>query len=39
MFDNVVVGIDNYEAGRDALELAKQLVPPTATCCWSSSKR
>lgn len=28
MFDNVVVGIDNYEAGRDALELAKQLVPP-----------
>ena len=28
MFDNVVIGIDNYEAGRDALELAKQLVPP-----------
>jgi nucleotide-binding universal stress UspA family protein len=28
MFDNVVVGIDKYEAGRDALELAKQLVPP-----------
>jgi nucleotide-binding universal stress UspA family protein len=28
MFDNVVVGIDNYDAGRDALELAKQLVPP-----------
>jgi nucleotide-binding universal stress UspA family protein len=28
MFDNVVVGIDNHEAGRDALELAKQLVPP-----------
>ena len=28
MFDNVVVGIDHYEAGRDALELAKQLVPP-----------
>ena len=28
MFDNLVVGIDNYEAGRDALELAKQLVPP-----------
>jgi nucleotide-binding universal stress UspA family protein len=28
MFDNVVVGIDNYEAGRDALELAKQLVAP-----------
>jgi nucleotide-binding universal stress UspA family protein len=28
MFDNVVVGIDNYEAGRDALELAKQLVDP-----------
>jgi nucleotide-binding universal stress UspA family protein len=28
MFDNVVVGIDDYEAGRDALELAKQLVPP-----------
>ena len=28
MFDNVVVGIDTYEAGRDALELAKQLVPP-----------
>jgi nucleotide-binding universal stress UspA family protein len=28
MFHNVVVGIDNYDAGRDALELAKQLVPP-----------
>ena len=28
MFDNVVVGIDNYEAGRDALELAKQLLAP-----------
>jgi nucleotide-binding universal stress UspA family protein len=28
MFDNVVVGIDNYEAGRDGLELAKQLVSP-----------
>ena len=28
MFDNVVVGIDNYDAGRDALELAKQLVAP-----------
>ena len=28
MFDNVVVGIDGYEAGRDALELAKQLVAP-----------
>jgi hypothetical protein len=28
MFDNLAVGIDNYEAGRDALELAKQLVPP-----------
>ena len=28
MFDNVVVGVDNYDAGRDALELAKQLVPP-----------
>jgi nucleotide-binding universal stress UspA family protein len=27
MFDNVVVGIDNYDAGRDALELAQQLVP------------
>ena len=26
MFDNVVVGIDDHEAGRDALELAKQLV-------------
>jgi hypothetical protein len=26
MFDNVVVGVDDYEAGRDALELAKQLV-------------
>jgi nucleotide-binding universal stress UspA family protein len=26
MFDNVVVGADDYEAGRDALELAKQLV-------------
>ena len=26
MFDKVVVGIDDYEAGRDALELAKQLV-------------
>lgn len=26
MFDNVVVGIDDYQAGRDALELAKQLV-------------
>ena len=28
MFDNVVVGVDDYEAGRDALELAKQLVSP-----------
>jgi nucleotide-binding universal stress UspA family protein len=28
MFDNVVVGIANYEAGRDALELANQLVAP-----------
>ncbi len=26
MLDNVVVGVDDYEAGRDALELAKQLV-------------
>jgi nucleotide-binding universal stress UspA family protein len=26
MFDNVVVGVDDYDAGRDALELAKQLV-------------
>jgi hypothetical protein len=26
MLDKVVVGIDDYEAGRDALELAKQLV-------------
>jgi nucleotide-binding universal stress UspA family protein len=26
MFDNVVVGVDDYEAGRDAVELAKQLV-------------
>jgi nucleotide-binding universal stress UspA family protein len=26
MFDNVVVGVDDYEAGRDALELAKRLV-------------
>jgi nucleotide-binding universal stress UspA family protein len=26
MFDNVVVGVDDYEAGRDAIELAKQLV-------------
>lgn len=26
MFDNVVVGVDDPEAGRDALELAKQLV-------------
>ena len=27
MFDNVVVGVDDYDAGWDALELAKQLVP------------
>lgn len=26
MFEKVVVGIDDYEAGRDALELANQLV-------------
>jgi nucleotide-binding universal stress UspA family protein len=26
MFDKVVVGVDDYEAGRDAIELAKQLV-------------
>jgi nucleotide-binding universal stress UspA family protein len=26
MFDNVVVGVDDYDAGRDGLELAKQLV-------------
>ena len=26
MFDNVVIGVDDYEAGRDAIELAKQLV-------------
>jgi nucleotide-binding universal stress UspA family protein len=26
MFDHVVVGVDDYQAGRDALELAKQLV-------------
>lgn len=26
MFDNVVVGVDDYDAGRDALELAKRLV-------------
>ena len=26
MFDNVVVGVDDYEAGRDAIEVAKQLV-------------
>jgi nucleotide-binding universal stress UspA family protein len=26
MFDNVVVGVDDYEAGRDALELAKLMV-------------
>ena len=26
MFENVVVGIDDYEAGRDALELANRLV-------------
>jgi nucleotide-binding universal stress UspA family protein len=26
VFDSVVVGVDDYEAGRDALELAKQLV-------------
>jgi nucleotide-binding universal stress UspA family protein len=25
MFDSVVVGVDDYEAGRDAVELAKQL--------------
>lgn len=25
MFDNVVVGVDGYEAGRDAIELAKAL--------------
>ena len=28
MFENVVVGIDDYEAGRDPLELANQLVSP-----------
>jgi nucleotide-binding universal stress UspA family protein len=28
MFEKVVVGIDDYEAGRDALELANQLVSP-----------
>jgi hypothetical protein len=28
MFDKVVVGIDDYQAGRDALELANQLVSP-----------
>jgi nucleotide-binding universal stress UspA family protein len=28
MFDNLVVGVDDYEAGRDAVELAKQLVSP-----------
>jgi nucleotide-binding universal stress UspA family protein len=26
MFDRVVVGVDDYQAGRDALELAKRLV-------------
>jgi nucleotide-binding universal stress UspA family protein len=26
MFDDVVVGVDDYEVGRDAIELAKQLV-------------
>ena len=28
MFDNVVVGIDDYQAGRDVPELANQLVSP-----------
>jgi hypothetical protein len=28
MSDKVVVGIDDYQAGRDALELANQLVSP-----------
>jgi nucleotide-binding universal stress UspA family protein len=26
MFDKVVIGVDNYEAGRDAIELAKHLA-------------
>ena len=28
MFERVAVAIDEYEAGRDALELANQLVSP-----------
>ena len=28
MFDNVIVGVDSAEAGRDALRLAQQLVSP-----------
>ena len=30
MFDNVIVGVDGQQAGRDALELAKQLTSPRA---------
>lgn len=26
MFENVVVGVDDHQAGRDVLELAKQLA-------------
>ena len=28
MFDNVIIGADNAEAGRDALALAQQLAAP-----------
>ncbi len=30
MFDNVMIGDDGREGGRDALELAKQLASPDA---------
>jgi nucleotide-binding universal stress UspA family protein len=31
MFDKVVVGVDDHQAGRDALELATRLVSPNRT--------
>jgi adenylate cyclase len=30
MFDNVIVGVDEHEGGRDAIELAKRLATPYA---------
>jgi hypothetical protein len=31
MFDNVVIGVDDHQAGRDALELATELVSADGT--------